>query len=48
MVLYLDYGRMSMDVKDYKQEIEKQLKYIDNEWILKQIYRFVKNITKED
>lgn len=33
---------------DYKQEIEKQLKDIDNEWILKQIYRFVKNITKED
>ena len=33
---------------DYKQEIEKQLKDIDNEWILKQIYRFVKSITKED
>lgn len=33
---------------DYKQEIEKLLKGIDNEWILKQIYRFIKNITKED
>lgn len=48
MVLYLDYGRMNMDVKDYKQEIAKQLKDIDNEWILKQIYRCIRNITKED
>lgn len=33
---------------DYKKEILKMLEKIDNEWILKQIYRFVKNITKED
>lgn len=39
---------MNMDVKDYKQEIAKQLKDIDNEWILKQIYRYIRNITKED
>ena len=48
MVLYLDYGRMNMDVKDYKQEIEKQLKDIDDEWILKRIYLFTIGMTKED
>ena len=32
---------------DYKQEIEKQLKDIDDEWILKRIYLFTIGMTKE-
>lgn len=33
---------------DYKKEILKMLENIDNEWILKQIYRCIVNIAKED
>ena len=33
---------------DYKKEILKMLEKIDNEWILKQIYRCIVNIAKED
>lgn len=33
---------------DYRAEILKMFEKIENEWILKQIYRFIKNITKED
>lgn len=33
---------------DYKTEIMSMLEKIENEWILKQIYRCIVNITKED
>lgn len=45
---YPGFGRMKMDVKDYKQEIEKLLKNIEDEWILKRIYLFSLGMTKED
>ena len=32
---------------DYKEEIVKLLDKISDGWILKQIYRFIVNITKE-
>lgn len=33
---------------NYKEEIYKLISNIHNEWILKQIYRFIVNITKEN
>lgn len=35
-------------VVDYKREIIKVIQEISDYWILKQIYRCIKNITKED
>lgn len=31
---------------DYKQEIQKMIDHTEDKWILMQIYRFIKNITK--
>ena len=33
---------------DYRKEISEMIEKINDNWILRQIYRFVKNITKED
>lgn len=32
---------------DYKEECKKMLDEIADGWILKQVYRFIKNITKD-
>lgn len=39
---------MENEIIDYREESKKMLDEITDDWILKQIFIFVQNMTKED